>query len=370
MKEKNVGLHLSKLMMIISISAIIGFFILFNQLGYNLYKIIKLNMPSWAWLHKIINLDTFSWTWEINRYIEPISYSWILGCLLIFVLFTHFFLNSNKHLQLSHFQGILSGFFFLPLLIVLIAIIGIVVWIVFYIFKLMAKITAFIVILVQWLVENIISPIIQFLSTPFMWLWDKFLQEVFHVLSIPFIWLWNNLFQGIIHFLSIPFVWLWNSILNPIFNFILKFLFTPLLIIIISFFCGGFIIFPFAFLGQVFVVSFRMALKAPFTPTGAFAHGIGLGFICFDVVLLYCLSLLGKISEFPSITILPTIAIPIIYFFRSVYKKQDWVKLKWESLAFSKKLLNYWAVAKLDLIATSVMIPVIAIGSIFLGGED
>jgi len=201
MKAKIAGLHLSKLLMIITISAIIGFFIVFNQLGYILYKIIKLNMPSWTWLHEIKDLDTLlSWTWEINRYIEPIGYSWILCCLLVFVIFTHFFLNSNKQLQLAHFQGILSGFFFLPLLIVFIAIIGIVAWIGLYILKLIVKIMAFLFMPVQWLLENIISPIIRFLSTPFIWLWNNCLQEVIHFLSIPFIWLWKNFFKNLFIF--------------------------------------------------------------------------------------------------------------------------------------------------------------------------
>ena len=387
----NVGrieFEIKKSFVAFAISFTLGILVLLNQFGSYFYNLIEKLFTSTTKMDAFWKTKNFSWIWEVNLYLSDIDYVWIVVVWFVLLLANHFVFDLNKQLQQSHLKGLLTGFLFFPLLILIISACYFAFKLFSLLLMLLNKIIPFLMIPIIWLFQKIIIPIIYYLSMPFMWIWDNFLKIIFEYIMIPFKWFWSTVLEPLFYYMSLLFkwfwstvleplfyymslffVWLWQSIIKPLLLFIWKYL-KPFLFGLVILFVCSFIALPFALIGRVVISSIKLAIQVPITPSGAFAQGVGLGFITFDILLMYSLGIFDVVVSYPSITVLAALLVPAIFLVRSIYKLNRWSKLRWNDIRYNKMLFVYWKAAKLDLVCTVVAIPLIVIGSIFFAPED
>lgn len=330
-------------------SILVGFVVVLNQFG--------------SAISALVPIKRLEILWSVNAIVAPVTYTWLAGALLTLCAFCYLALRTNPQIQRAYYLGKLAGLLVLPAIALAITAAVGAAWLVFLILKFVALIvfafiawiTPFLTFLftpVQWLIDNVLTPIGRFIATPFVWLWEHFLREALRVLWWPFGWLVAN-------------------ILAPLFQFLGFYVLRPILVVLAGVLSVGLVLAPFAAIGRVVLAGVRSAIHGALSPQGAFVQGVGVGFICLDVIISALLGFVGRGATTPSLFLIFAISLPIVYFARVMRDRSAWSHLAWEPMPLSARASDYMRTSQLDLVVSCVMLP-IAVGMAFLpdGVED
>lgn len=326
-KGNKPGATRGQLFVLSALSVLSGLAICLNQAGP---AIAGLFAP---WL----NLGSLAFLWKGNNLIAGIDYGQVvlyLGATMVGVALISAKVSDGMS---SYLQGVCTGFLALPALALALGLAWLVLLVVSFVFQAALFLLSFIMIPFVWVYEHLLLPLLRFLAIPFIWLWENFLREI-------------------VMFLATPFIWLWNVVLQPLFGLLYKYLFKPILYLILGTGAALLCLLPFGVIGLLMAESIRNSFRGPLDSDGLFAQGVTLGFLLLDAVLLTSLNLLGVLGSSPPLTLAIPVALTAVVFLRLLLARR---RAGGETKPyFCKKLEIYWKSSGLELVSTCVLIPV------------
>jgi hypothetical protein len=318
-----------QLFVLTALSVVTGMAFLLNQFGQLLAKLIV------PWL----SLEKVSFLWKVNSIAEGSLTYWQVVLLLgIVILGIAAVAPSACGGKLSFLQGLCTGFLALPLFTIAVILAALVFYLLSFVFKAVSYVLGLIAIPFIWIFQHLVVPVLRFLAIPFVWLWEHFLREV-------------------LLFLAIPFTWLWRVILQPLTGILVKFIFKPVLFLVLGIAAALVCLFPFGVIGVVTLEAMRNSFRGSLDSHGLFAQGVTGGFLLLDAAMLALLNGLGILHMAPPLSLAIPVVLQLLVFLRLLVAKEKQAAAEATPI-FQEKLAVYWESSNLELIATCVMIPI------------
>jgi hypothetical protein len=306
-------------------SLIVGGSFLLNQLGPFLVRMLASRA----------DLSSLSPFWAINSDYQLLSYPkeiLVLGLLFFFIWIAA---PSTSGGRTAFLQGVCVGFLLVPATVLASALVAAVVWLVWKIALVLYVIVKWVLTPVIWLYDHAILPVLRFLATPFIWLWKTYLQEIFAAISD----------------------WVW-SLLAPLFRFLQKFIFRPLLALVIGVLVSAACLLPVAIIGLSILESVKASFQGALDAQGLYAQGVTIGFLLLDAVVLVVLNYRGILQAMPPISLLILVMLPIITLLRLLVTRPKGDEGE-NKVDFWSRFAAYRKESRAELLASCVILPIL-----------
>lgn len=294
------------------------------------------------------DMSALSILWEINKIGPATDYSTIIFVILLLSAALTVVAPSANGGRESFLQGLGTGFALLPVLTAALALFGLLGWLVFMLFKLIAYVMGLILVPFIWIFENLLLPVLRFLATPFVWLWENYLRDICLLLATPFIWLWNVVF-------------------HPLLSLLFKYILLPVLALAAGIVVATLGMLPIAVVGLSIIDAVKSSVRGRLDCLGFFSQGMAMGFLLFDATLLVFLDRLGILHSVPPLSLLFIVILPGFTLLRQMFNRNIDPA---ESHPFRKKFSHYTESSKVELISTCFIMPAMLIMAVLYGGED
>lgn len=319
----------------IAVSAALGVAIVINQFG----PVIVTYVP----------IGPLSPLWTVNDWLGPLGNGWVSVGLTGLMMIAYLVLASNPQIQRGFAQGSLLGLFGLPILALALSLIALIGWLVLQLLGILHGVFV-------WL-GALLAPVLAFLLTPVTWLLTNVIGPVVRFLLIPVVWLWDHILVELLKLILIPLSWLWENVIAVVGRWLVQFVFRPFVFVLVAAVGATVALAPFAAVGMVAIQTFRGAAKGPLTPQGAFAHGVGLGFLCLDALVMTIMDSVTGIQLGASVFLVVMSLAPVVYLLRIVGNPSV-SGLRWSTLTLPDRCRHYFAEAKLDAAVACALLPI------------
>jgi hypothetical protein len=285
-------------------------------------------------LAKYAPIKSLAPLWNINTILAGLSYNWVVAFLITITLATYVSFRPAPDIQAAYRQGVLIGLLALPVIMGGLALAGVVGW---FISKVLAVVRLIFGFFFGW-----VGPVLSFLLTPIRWLVVHVISPLARILAWPIVWLWKNLL---------------SSLVLPVWALLIRFVLRPAIILGVVTLAVVTTLLPLAALGRVFIRGVGAALGDRVSPQGAFDQGVGVGFLCFDALVMAMLNATHHLFATTSLFLVATAAAPVIYLVRASGTKKDWSRASWDQSGARSRANEYLRTSSLDVVVFFVMIP-------------
>ena len=367
------------------LSILAGFLLFTNQVGFLIDRI------------DIINISILSPIWKFSILSHILGFKSLIVIFILLILLHYVVFLSHGDFAISFRQGLLSGFFLIPILTCLLiliyltlAVIVLIIkffflfclWIVLSIF---IPVISFILLPFVWSYEHILYPIFSFIYTLYKFIYNYIVTPIYYVVSLPFIWIYEYILYPFLSFILFPFIWLYNNIIFPLLsyiyalfvlliqkiaiflNFIVPYLKTIFFITVLSILgiCNSLLFWT---IGGVMIKTIADTFRARLNTITVFSYGIGLGFILFDIIFNF---IVASITASPYINPSPIFVLFIIlssiFLTRFILSDKEIADYM---LPYKQKAFIYIEKSTLDIAVSVFLIPVIPLFYMAVSEEE